>query len=92
MDHGIVDRAELETAARDLSDDEWLVFLRRETAKEIGRWLEGRGRLHQPIRVLTLRELEAIAEAATARWVVLNSLRLALARPKAKEFEFLLGG
>lgn len=80
-----------ESAARDLSEAEWLVFLRRETAMEIGRWLEGRGRLEQPIRVLTLRELEAIAEAATARWIQLNSLRLALARSQAKEFEFLWG-
>jgi len=81
-----------ESAARDLSEAEWLDHLRRETAMEIGKWFEGRGRLHQPIRVLTLRELEAIAEAATARWIVLASLRLALARPKAKAFEFLLGG
>jgi hypothetical protein len=92
MGYRIVNRLEMETAARDLSEDEWLVFLRRQTAMEIGRWLERRGRLEQPIRVFTLKELEAIAGVATARWVVLNSLRLALARPKAKEFEFLLGG
>lgn len=81
-----------ESAARDLSEAEWLVFLRRETALEIGKWFEGRGRLEQPIRVLTLKELEAIAEAVATRWIQLNSLRLALARPQAKAFEFLLGG
>ena len=48
----------------------------REAAKAIGQWLEGRGRLHQPIATLTLAELEAMAATAISRFVVLASRRI----------------
>lgn len=81
-----------ETAARNLNESEWLAFLRRETAMEIGKWFEGRGKLHQPIKVLTLQELEAIAAAVEAKWLQLNALRIAHAKPLAKNYEWILGG
>ena len=45
-----------------MTDDEWQAQVTREAAKEIGAWLEARGRLDQPIRSLTLRDLEALAQ------------------------------
>ena len=39
-------------------------------------WLEGRGRLHQPIAALTMAELEAMAANAISRFVVLGSQRI----------------
>ena len=59
-----------------LTDDAWQAHVTREAAREIGRWLEGRGRLHQPIAVLTLGELEGMAIAAISRFVVLASERI----------------
>jgi len=51
-----------------MTDDEWQAHVTREAAKAIGEWLEGRGRLHQPIAALTLPELEAalVAQGADA--------------------------
>lgn len=48
----------------------------REAARAIGQWLEGRGRLHQPIAALTMAELEALATSAISRFVVLASQRI----------------
>jgi hypothetical protein len=59
-----------------MTDDEWQAHVTREAAKAIGEWLEGRGRLHQPIRCLTLPELEAMAANAIGRFVVLASERI----------------
>ena len=42
----------------------------------MGEWLEGRGRLHQPIAALTLPDLEAMATNAISRFVVLGSQRM----------------
>lgn len=56
--------------------DQWQAHVTREAAKAIGQWLEGRGRLHQPIAALTLAELEAIATSAISRFVVLASQRI----------------
>ena len=42
----------------------------------MGEWLEGRGRLHQPIAALTLPDLEAMAANAISRFVVLGSQRM----------------
>jgi len=56
--------------------DQWQAHVTREAAKAIGRWLEGRGRLHQPIATLTLAELEAMAASAISRFVVLASQRI----------------
>lgn len=62
--------------ARHMSADEWHAFSNREAAKAIAQWFEEKGRLERPIRTLTMRELEAIADRAISRWVVLNSARL----------------
>jgi hypothetical protein len=66
------------------SDDTWLDHVRAECAKAVGEWLEGSVRLERPIRSLTFSELQSIAEAATSRWIVLASLRIA-EKPDAPE-------
>ena len=75
-----------------MSDDEWLKHVTREAAKAIGQWLEGRGRLHQPIRSLTMPELEACASNAIARYVVLASHRIRDTPDQAKDLMWLLAG
>jgi hypothetical protein len=59
-----------------VTDDEWQAHVTREAAKAVGEWLEGRGRLHQPIRCLTMVDLEAMAANAIGRFVVLASERI----------------
>ena len=59
-----------------MTADEWQRHVTTEAARAIGQWLEGRGRLHQPIARLTLPELEAMAGSAIARFVVLASERI----------------
>jgi hypothetical protein len=59
-----------------VTDDEWQAHTTREAAKAIGRWLEGRGGLHQPIRSLTMRDLETMAARANDRFVVLAAARI----------------
>jgi len=59
-----------------MTADEWQAYVTREAAKAIGQWLEGRGRLHQPIAALTMTDLEAMATHAIARFVVLGSERI----------------
>jgi hypothetical protein len=59
-----------------MTDDEWQAHVTREAAKEVGRWLEGRGRLNQPIAVLTMADLEAVASSAISRFIVLASQRI----------------
>lgn len=75
-----------------MTDDEWQAHVTREAARAIGAWLEGRGRLHQPIAALTMTDLEAMASNAIARFVVMGSERI---RTKADNAEaltrFLLG-
>ncbi|WP_413877138.1 hypothetical protein [Albidovulum sp.] len=56
--------------------DQWQAQVTREAAPEIGKWLEARGRLHQPVASLTLGDLEAMAVSAISRWIVLQSERL----------------
>jgi len=60
-----------------MTDDEWQTHVTHEAAKAIGEWLDGRGRLHQFIRCLTMPELEAMAESAISRFIVLASQRIA---------------
>jgi hypothetical protein len=67
-----------------MTDDAWQAHVTREAARDIGRWLEGRGRLHQPIAALTLGELESMATAAISRFVVLASERIR-ERPQGSE-------
>jgi hypothetical protein len=59
-----------------MTDDEWQAHVTRQAAKAIGEWLEARGKLHQPIRALTMPDLEALAVAAISRFVVLGSSRI----------------
>ncbi len=59
-----------------MTDDEWQAHVTREAARAIGTWLEGRGKLHQPIATLTLGDLEAMAVGAIARFVVLGMERI----------------
>ena len=58
-------------------DDVWADHVRAECARAVGEWLEGSVRLDRPIRSLTRAELQNIAEAATSRWIVLTSQRIA---------------
>jgi hypothetical protein len=62
-----------------MTDDEWEAHVAHEAGKAIGEWLEGRGKLHQPIRSLTMPELEAMAQNAISRFIVLASQRIARA-------------
>ena len=64
-----------------MTPDEWQAFVTREAAREIGRWLEGRGKLAAPVSALTLAELEAMASVAISRFVLLASDRIR-ARPE----------
>ena len=77
-----------------MTDDEWQAYVTHEAAKAIGEWLEGRGRLHQPIRSLTMPELEAIAQNAISRFIVLRSHRIAQPRsdPASQKLSMLLLG
>ena len=59
-----------------MTEDEWQAHVTREAAKEIGTWLEARGRLDRPIRTLTMRDLEAMADNAISRFIVLASRRI----------------
>ena len=59
-----------------MTDDEWQAHVTWEAARAIGTWLEGRGRLHQPIATLTLGDLEAMAANAISRFVVLGMERI----------------
>jgi hypothetical protein len=65
-------------------DDAWADHVRAECARAVGEWLGGSVRLERPIRSLTFSELECIAEAATSRWIVLASQRIAQ-KPDASE-------
>jgi hypothetical protein len=60
-----------------MTDDEWQAHVTHEAAKAIGEWLEGRGGLHQPIRCLTMPELEAMAQNAISVFIVKASERIA---------------
>jgi hypothetical protein len=59
-----------------MTSDEWQAHVTREAAKAIGTWLDGRGRLHQPIAALTMADLEAMADNAISRFVVLGMERI----------------
>ena len=59
-----------------MTDNEWQAHVTHEAAKAVGEWLEGRGRLHQPIRCLTMPDLEAMAANAISRFVVLATERI----------------
>jgi hypothetical protein len=76
-----------------VTDDEWQAHVTREAAKEIGAWLEARGRLDQPIRSLTLRDLEAIAQNAITHFIVMASRRTSEEPENARDLRrFLMSG
>jgi hypothetical protein len=77
-----------------MTDDDWQAHVAHEAAKAIGQWLEARGRLHQPIRSLTMPELEAMAQNAISRFIVLASHRTAQApdEPGSQKLSMLLLG
>ena len=59
-----------------MNSDEWQAHVTREAAKAMGEWLDGRGRLHQPIAALSMADLEAMASNAISRFVVLGMERI----------------
>jgi hypothetical protein len=73
--------------------EEWQTHVTREAAKAIGGWLEGRGRLHQPIHCLTMPELEAMAQNAISTFIVLASRRMSEKPedPESRTLSMLLG-
>ena len=76
-----------------MTEDEWQAHVTREAAREIGAWLEARGRLDQPIRSLSLRDLEALAQNAITRFIVLASRRVAEAPDSSSDLRrFLMSG
>ena len=76
-----------------MTDDEWQAHVTREAARAIGEWLDARGNLHQPIRSLTMRDLEAIAQNAISQFIVLTSRRIAEhpSVPASQKLSLLLG-
>ena len=75
-----------------MTADEWQAHVTREAAKAMGQWLEGRGRLHQPIAALTLADLEAMAANAISRFIVLASHRIKDQPDDAEDLTRLLLG
>ncbi|MCB1502160.1 MAG: hypothetical protein KDK07_20645 [Bauldia sp.] len=75
-----------------MTDDEWQAHVTREAAKAIGRWLEGRGGLHHPLRSLTTPDLEAMAAKANDRFVMLAAERIKDKPQEAASLRWLLAG
>ena len=77
-----------------MTDSEWQAHVAHEAAKAIGEWLERRGRLHQPIRCLSMPELEAMAQNAISRFIVLASHRITQApdESESRKLSMLLMG
>ena len=75
-----------------MTDDEWQAHVTHEAAKAIGEWLEGRGGLHQPIRCLTMPDLEAMAQNAISTFIVKASHRIAQSpdEPGSQKLSMLL--
>ena len=75
-----------------MTADEWQAHVTREAAQAMGQWLEGRGRLYQPIAALTLADLEAMAANAISRFVVLAAHRIRDQPDDAEDLTRLLLG
>lgn len=75
-----------------MTDDEWQALVTRRAGEAMGQWLEERGRLHQPIRCLTMGELEALASTAIAKFVVMASHRIRAEPEEHPELTRLLLG
>ena len=72
------------------AEDEWQKHVTHEVALAIGQWLEGRGRLNQPIRSLTMSDLEAMASNAISRFVILGSQKLKEKPEASQDLNWLL--
>jgi hypothetical protein len=68
-----------------MTDNEWLDHLRAECAKAIAEHLQKAVNIDRPIRSLSRAEMLGIAEAATARWIVLTSQRMSEPREELTE-------
>lgn len=75
-----------------MTPDEWQAHVTREAAKEIGKWLEARGRLDRPIASLRLTDLDAMASVTISRFVVLASVKIREEPAAHPELENLLMG
>ena len=75
-----------------MTADEWQAHVTREAARAMGQWLEGRGRLHQPIAALTMADLEAMASNAIAVFVAMGSERIKVKAGNADDLTRLLLG
>ena len=75
-----------------MTPDEWQAHVTREAAKDIGKWLEARGRLDRPIASLRLTDLDAMASVAISRFVVLASFKIREEPAAHPELENLLLG
>lgn len=75
-----------------MTPDEWQAHVTREAVKEIGKWLEARGRLDRPIASLRLTDLDAMASVAISRFVVLASVKIREEPAAHPELENLLMG
>jgi hypothetical protein len=75
-----------------MTPDEWQAHVTREAAKEIGKWLEARGRLDRPIASLRLTDLDAMASVSISRFVVLASHKVREAPGAYPDLENLLMG
>ena len=75
-----------------MTPDEWQAHVTRAAAREIGTWLEARGRLDRPIASLALSDLEAMASVAISRFVVLASQKTREAPGQHTDLESLLMG
>ncbi|MCE8537938.1 hypothetical protein KBY27_10760 [Ruegeria pomeroyi] len=75
-----------------MTPDEWQAHVTREAAKDIGKWLEARGKLDRPIASLRLTDLDAMASVAISRFVVLASRKVREAPGAYPELENLLMG
>ncbi len=75
-----------------MTPDEWQAHVTREAAKDIGKWLEARGRLDRPIASLRLTDLDAVASVAISRFVVLASVQIREEPAAHPELENLLMG
>ncbi len=75
-----------------MTPDEWQAHVTREAAKEIGKWLEARGRLDLPVASLRLSDLDAMASVAISRFVVLASRKIRDAPGQHPDLENLLMG
>ena len=76
-------------------DDLFLDELRHKCAEAIVEWLKYSVNTSRPIKSLTLSDFKGMAEACTARWIVVVSRKLALQELEpetAKDYQNLLMG